>query len=525
MAGTEANGKGWGELFGITAALLAGHAIWRRKKLGPDAMRRSKTAEDLFQNGSSLREPGRHIFVVTTAALPWLTGTAVNPLLRVAYLSRNTEIMVTLVIPWLEVEEQKLVYPNGQTFTVNAEQEAYMREWLSSRVDFEPRFDIIWYPSKYDNALKSIIPSGSGDITRVIPHDMADVAVLEEPEHLNWFNSGRRWIDTFCHVVGVCHTNYLEYARRESGEANARLLERINLWTVQMHCHKVIKLSDAVQPLPRSVTCFVHGVSERFLEVGDTTDGGEGQGAYFIGKAIWGKGYTELLTLLHDHSARRARPAIKLDVYGSGEDLEAIQAESNKLGLGCVFHGRRDHLDPELHRYRCFINPSTSDVVATTSAEALAMGKWIVVADHPENEFFKPFANCLVYRSPDEFSACVARALVEPPAPLTPRERYSLTWEAATERFLDAAEIKAGQWPPSVLTDQVGGLTYSLICEMLKTFKNGLTLSRRVALGFRKAVSKNSLAQLLAQQEAKQQQQKKKEAKQEARAMVEHAAA
>lgn len=79
-----------------------------------------------------------------------------------------------------------------------------------------------------------------GDISEVIPDEDADVAVLEEPEHLTWFHHGKRWKTKFRLVIGIIHTNYLEYIKREkNGRVKALVVKYINSWVVDIYCHKV----------------------------------------------------------------------------------------------------------------------------------------------------------------------------------------------------------------------------------------------------------------------------------------------
>ena len=151
----------------------------------------------------------------------------------------------------------------------------------------------------------------------------------------------------------------------------------------------------------------------------------------------------------------------RVDAFGSGEDADAVRmlAAANRVPL--TLRPGKDHLDPSLRSYRVFVNPSTSDVVATTSAEALALGRWLVCPIHPCNEFFANFSACLRYGDAAGFRTQLCRALSRPPPKLSAEERASLTWAAATRRFLDAVRAR-DMHHGSLINKEFGEAFYSI---------------------------------------------------------------
>lgn len=93
---------------------------------------------------SNLRDPKRRICVVTTAALPWRTGTAVNPLLRALYLTQGRpKHYVTLVIPWCQDEDDRnKTLGKENSFASPAEQEAWIRDFCRTRANCAGRLSI-----------------------------------------------------------------------------------------------------------------------------------------------------------------------------------------------------------------------------------------------------------------------------------------------------------------------------------------------------------------------------------------------
>lgn len=451
---------------GVLAAVLALLVLRTKRRRRVSTLGSTPASADALlrerERIHDLTAAPRHVVIVTTASLPWMTGTAVNPALRAVALARDGHT-VTLVVPWLEsASEQRRVYGQGRTFRTRAEQGAEVRRWLSRQDAAGANVLVRFYDGVYSEEFGSIL--ATGDLTALFadaPKAMRDVVVLEEPEHLTWHHAGRAWTDVFALAVGVVHTNYLEYAGKHGalGPLRAAFLRVLNMWVCSAHCHRVIRLSAAVQHLPGAVTENVHGVRDEFLTIGERGAKPFAKGAYFLGKVLWTKGYAELLALLEArHSAAVAHAALhsdtpptpeRFDLFGAGPDLDGVRdrVRGSRALRGVRVHGVVvDHASEYLRDYQVYVNASQSDVVCTATAEALAMGKSVVLLRHASNEFFARFRNTRFFETPAQFSEALSDALKSPPLPLSDGERAQLGWTAATTRFYDAVRIDAA--PP-----------------------------------------------------------------------------
>ena len=147
------------------------------------------------------------------------------------------------------------------------------------------------------------------------------------------------------------------------------------------------------------------------------------KGAYFLAKAIWTKGYRGLFDELGEAMARVDGALPTVHTYGSGRDAQQIREAVDAGGLPVVVHAGTDHASEELRGYRVFVNPSTSEVLCTATAEALAMGKRVLIPRHPSNAFFAQFGNAVLYEERAQLVPLLRTALATPPAPLSPKER------------------------------------------------------------------------------------------------------
>ena len=437
------------------------------RNLPPIPKPRAVTPDDEILPHTDISDKSKNIWIVTTASLPWMTGTAVNPLLRAAYLSTGRKAAggsVTLMLPWVErTEDKKRIYGDEKLFETPEDQEEFVRSWLRDTANMKEAsidLNIRWYTA-WQEVLENSLYS-MGDIIGLIPQEKCDICVLEEPEHLNWYRApGENWTSKFKHVVGIVHTNYFVYATEQPAAfIRAPGMKLLASWMCRAHCHRLIKLSGTLgQFAPeKELVENVHGVRRTFIDIGEELRGkltapdadqdpifsaDATPAVYFIGKMLWSKGLGSLMELIK-YAEESAGLKVKVDMYGGGPNKDEASAKAQSMGLDMPFHGPIDHAELGWTQ-KVFINPSTSEVLCTTVAEALAMGKFVVLPSHPSNDFFCQFPNCLPYSNKEEFVGNLYYALTHAPEPMSEEYSYALSWEAATERFAAAGSVSVAE--------------------------------------------------------------------------------
>lgn len=236
---------------------------------------------------------------------------------------------------------------------------------------------------------------------------------------------GDPWTKKFSFVVGIVHTNYKAYAGAQvGGTIAAPIIAEMSSMMVRAYCSKVIKLSPVLQTFApeKEIVCNVHGVRGDFVAEGErraryAVEKGvdtsiEGTRAYFVGKILWAKGLDKLMNLEHFYR-KTTGEYFAIDIIGDGPELEEIRRaylgrttanksvisyergasalgfdfdmpktirEFRRTPIPVSFLGRREHYEyAHGNKYKIFINPSVTEVLCTTTAEALAMGKFVII--------------------------------------------------------------------------------------------------------------------------------------------------
>lgn len=346
------------------------------------------------------------VTVVTTATLPWLTGPAYLSLHQVIGLTR-LGYRVAYGVPWVEAADQEWLWGTPK-FGSRAEH----HEWLlreAQALGCEAPLEIFYYRAKVSHLLRSIVPWQ--DVIAAAPPSRN--LVMIEPEHLTWwlFSTPRPAAD-FERIIGVVMTNYGYYIARKP-YPGARF---VALWAKWLHRFLIRRHTDLAIPISPAVADVTEGHPGREARVTGVYGGysnvppvtGTTRGAYFIGRLVWEKGLETVIDV-----ARLSGHAI--DVIGSGPDEVAIRAMAERRAAPVRFLGPTAEAWRCLTDYRVFLNPSPSEVLCSTTAEALVAGRHVVLYDCPANEPFRRYPNTHFFSDTEGALAGVQRALSEAP--------------------------------------------------------------------------------------------------------------
>lgn len=369
------------------------------------------------------------ITIITTATFPWLTGPAINSLCLAACLARRGEA-VRLLVPWVKSKKaQEDIFPPGMRFATPEKQEILIKHWLKKNFPGST-LELIFYPAVYLSKVGCIFPSGS--LVKRLPE--TDVLILMEPEHLFFYQPWNLKKLKAQKICGIVHSNYSFYTRLTLGRLIARIYDAYDRF-LKRRIPLLGILASTLKGPGHERLVHVNGVLPQFFSVANAIRENASSPFYFIGKFEWFKGFKALADFwsVLPPDIRE----VPIDCFGSGARRREIKAYCRKKGVTLNCHPPTLSPAATLAPYRAFINASVSEAMCTSSLEALAMGKWLVIPHHPSNEFFYRFSNCITYTDEHSFAAAIQKTLSRMPAPLSAGEAAELSWDRATQRLLE----------------------------------------------------------------------------------------
>jgi hypothetical protein len=213
---------------------------------------------------------------------------------------------------------------------------------------------------------------------------------------------------------------------------------------VVMECRKLVQ--DGTEAVPKenfnispkvNPISILSDVSEKSISTGISTS-----------KAVKSLADSALktglaMTFTQDESDRLENGAGEIQLQQPSYRFDPPKSiyELRRTPIPARFMGVLDHAALRNMPYKIFLNPSVTEVLCTTTAEALAMGKFVIIPKHVSNEFFFQFTNCLLYESIEECVEKIQWALENEPSALTEEEAHIFTWDAATDRMIQASII------------------------------------------------------------------------------------
>lgn len=361
-----------------------------------------------FSTPAAISETGVDIVVLTTAALPWRTGPSVFSIWHAGGLAA-LGYRVAYGVPWLDAASQKRLW-GKELFRTPQDQADWLRA-EADRLGVPPLPDIFFFRGIFSRTAFSIFivedPFSAGPPSRTY--------LIQEPEHFGWIpvvpSKKRVGAEK---ILGIVMTNYGYYIRkpgRPDLAAFARLVEWRHKKLMRKHADCLVPLSPAIDMggLEDLVAWQqVTGVFRAFADVPAVTD--DAKGVYFLGRLTWDKGLKDVITLSKTLDC-------PIDIYGDGPDQKAIQALAEAQAAPVRFLGPSSSPWEVVKDYRVFFNPSLSEVLCTTTAEALVAGRHVVIPDCPANQPFYDLPNVHVYRTPDQAGLLLKQALVTPCTP------------------------------------------------------------------------------------------------------------